>query len=185
VGVAGRGSGRDSDADAAFDAFAVSAWQRLRWTAYLLVGDAHLAEDLAQTALARTYVAWRRIRADGDGDAMAYARRVLVNANIDRLRRRRLTEVPFVATGDLDGGGTAAVPQDAVVDRDQLVRLIGGLSARERRIIVLKYLYDLSDPAVGEELGISVGTVKSTASRALAKLRVAQGVAEPTTSGKA
>lgn len=181
-----------NDEDRAFDAFAVSAWQRLRWTAYLLVGDEHLAEDLTQTALARTYLAWRRLRADPAADAMAYTRRVLVNANIDRLRRRRLTEVPLT-DGDLGGQPGAVLgssrpttaPQDAVVDRDQLVRLLAGLSARERRIVVLKYLYDLSDPAVGEELGISVGTVKSTASRALAKLRIDHAVAEPTPTGKA
>ena len=178
-----------ADEDAAFDAFAVSAWQRLRWTAYLLVGDEHLAEDLTQTALARTYLAWRRLRSDPGSDAMAYARRVLVNANIDRHRRRRLTEVPFPGLGVPDADPpavtTAVAAEDAVADRDQLVRLLAGLSARERRIVVLKYLYDLSDPAVAEELGTSVGTVKSTASRALAKLRVEDAVTEPTPSRKA
>jgi RNA polymerase sigma-70 factor (sigma-E family) len=172
-----------ADEDDAFDAFATSAWQRLRWTAYLLVGDEHLAEDLAQTALARTYASWRRLRGDQGSDAMAYARRVLVNANIDRIRRRRLTEVAFAGADRHHPVDASA--QDVVVDRDQLVRLLAGLSARERRIVVLKYLYDLSDPDVGRELGISVGTVKSTASRALAKLRVEHAVAEPTTSGKA
>ena len=80
--------------DAEFEVFAASAWPRLRWTAYLLVGDHHHAEDLAQTALARTYAAWPRIR---QADALGYARRTLVNANIDRLRLRRVTEVPVAA----------------------------------------------------------------------------------------
>ena len=71
-----------------FDEFAAAAWPRLRRSAYLLTGDHHLAEDLAQTALARTYASWRRVRRS---DALAYARKVLVNANIDRLRRRRLS----------------------------------------------------------------------------------------------
>ena len=68
-----------------FDEFAAAAWPRLRRSAFLLTGDHHLAEDLAQTALARTYASWRRVRR---ADALAYARKVLVNANIDRLRRR-------------------------------------------------------------------------------------------------
>ena len=151
--------------DDEFDEFAAAAWPRLRWTAYLLTGDAHLAEDLAQTALVRTYAAWRRVRRD---DALAYARKVLVNANVDRLRRRRIREV------SADGLELAVAqrgnPSD---DRDQLVRLLVGLTERERRVVVLRHYYDLSEHAVAGELGISVGTVKSTASKALAKLRAA------------
>jgi sigma-70-like protein len=75
--------------DAEYDEFVAASWRRLCWTAYMLTGDRQLAEDLAQTALVKTYVAWPRVRRD---DAFAYARRVLVNANIDRLRRRHLTE---------------------------------------------------------------------------------------------
>jgi RNA polymerase sigma-70 factor (sigma-E family) len=160
-----------ASSDAEFDEFVRAAWPRLRWTAYLLVGDAHLAEDLAQTALVKTYAAWSRVRRD---DALAYARRVLVNANIDRLRRRRLTEV---ALPEGDGGVPAErVPEgsDPVADRDALVRLLGGLTAQERRVVVLRYLYDLTEPMVAGELRISVGTVKSTTSRALAKLRVSR-----------
>ena len=85
---------RESDAE--FDDFAVTAWPRLRWSAYLLTGDSHLAEDLAQTALVKTYAAWGRVRHE---DAMAYSRRVLVNANIDRLRRRRVSEVSDAVLG--------------------------------------------------------------------------------------
>jgi RNA polymerase sigma-70 factor (sigma-E family) len=156
--------------DAEFDAFAMGAWPRLRWAAYLLVGDEHLAEDLAQTALVRTYAAWRRVRRD---DALAYARRTMVNANIDRLRRRRLHEValehPEAEEAALTPGG--ANSEGAVADRDALVRLLAGLTVRERRVVVLRYVYDLTEPMVAAELGISVGTVKSTVSRALAKLR--------------
>jgi RNA polymerase sigma-70 factor (sigma-E family) len=152
--------------DAEFDEFVGVAWPRLRWTAYLLVGDPHLAEDLAQTALVKTYASWRRVRRE---DALAYARRVLVNANIDRLRRRRLTEVPLDPVGDTPMG---AVGSDRVTDRDAVVRLLQGLTAQERKVVVLRYLYDLTEPMVAGELGVSVGTVKSTTSRALAKLRV-------------
>jgi RNA polymerase sigma-70 factor (sigma-E family) len=156
--------------DAEFDEFVSVAWPRLRWTAYLLVGDPHLAEDLAQTALVKTYASWRRVRRE---DALAYARRVLVNTNIDRLRRRRLTEVALDPAGD--GPSRAAGGSDTVTDRDAVVRLLAGLTAQERRVVVLRYLYDLTEPMVAGELGISVGTVKSTTSRALAKLRVTAG----------
>jgi RNA polymerase sigma-70 factor (sigma-E family) len=158
------------DRDREFDEFAAAAWPRLRWTAYLLVGDRHLAEDLAQTALVRTYAAWRRVRRD---DAMAYARKVLVNANIDRLRRRTATEVPLAQAPSESPQPTG----DPVADRDALVRLLGTLTAVERKVVVLRYLYDLTEPMVAAELGVSVGTVKSTTSRALAKMRVSTGAA--------
>lgn len=154
-----RGAG-DED----FDDFAYAAWPRLRWSAFLLTGDSHLAEDLAQTALAKTFASWSRVRRD---DAHAYARRVLVNANIDRLRRRRVVEV-----GDETLAGVADTsPTSRVEDGDELVRLLAGLSSRERRVVVLRYYFDLSEATVADELGVSIGTVKSTASRALAKLR--------------
>jgi RNA polymerase sigma-70 factor (sigma-E family) len=148
-----------------FDEFATAAWPRLRWTALMLTGDDGLTEDLAQTTLVRTYAAWRRVRRD---DAFAYARRVLVNANVDRLRRRRVREYP---TEDAPDTATSRDMTDSVEDADLLVRVMQGLGDRERRILVLRYYYDLAEPAVAEELGITVGTVKSTASRALAKLR--------------
>jgi RNA polymerase sigma-70 factor (sigma-E family) len=158
------------DSDTEFDEFAAAAWPRLRWAAYLLVGDDHLAEDLAQTALVRTYAAWRRVRRD---DALAYARRTMVNANIDRLRRRRGRDVALEHPGAEDAAlrrGPAG-GEEAVGDRDAVVRLLRGLTAQERRVVVLRYVYDLTEPMVADELGIGVGTVKSTTSRALSKLR--------------
>jgi RNA polymerase sigma factor (sigma-70 family) len=113
--------------------------------------------------LERTYAAWRRVRRD---EAFRYARRVLVNANIDRLRRRRLRELLAEEAPDQP----MVEATGAVDDADLLVRLMGGLGARERRILVLRY-YDLTEGAVAAELGITVGTVKRTSSRALAKLR--------------
>lgn len=154
-----------------FDEFALAAWPRLRWAGYLLTGDHHLAEDLAQAALVRTYAAWPRVTR---GDAHAYARRVLVNLNIDRLRRRR----PEVELGQ---AAEPVVPPSTSDDRDQVVRLLAGLTERERRIVVLRHYFDLPEAEVAAELGISRGTVKSTLSRALAKLRVSAAVpTEPT-----
>lgn len=153
-----------SQQDGEFDESAVAAWPRLRWTAYLLSGDEHLAEDLAQTALVKTYAAWRRVR---KGEAYSFARRTLVNTNIDRLRRRRFREVPADERHELSTAGQT----DGVDDADLIVRLLRSLSERERRILILRHYWDLSEATVAADLGISVGTVKSTTSRALAKVR--------------
>ena len=156
--------GSGNEAEEAFEQFAASSWSRLRWSAYLLCGDHHLAEDLAQTALARTYSAWGRVRRD---DALAYTRRTLVNLNIDRLRRRRPHEV-----GDGELAGLGADPDSQTEDRDEIVRLLQSLGEQERKVVVLRHYYDLPEAAVAAELGLPKGTVKSTLSRALAKLRV-------------
>lgn len=159
--------GRRSDSD--FDDFALAAWPRLRWSAYLLCGDHQLAEDLAQTTLVRTYSRWGSVRR---ADAMAYARRVLVNLNIDRVRRKRPVEL-----GDLDPDALTAPDRTrGSDDRDELVRLLGTLTERERRVVVLRHYFDLSEAAVADELGIAPGTVKSTLSRALTKLRATHPV---------
>ena len=148
--------------DGEYDEFVAGSWRRLCWTAYMLTGDRQLAEDLAQTALVKTYVVWPKVRHD---DALAYARRVLVNANIDRLRRRHLTELP----GLLRDPGTA--PNSEVENRDHVVRLLAGLTELERKVMVLRYYYDLSEADTAGEIGVGLGTVKSTAARARAKIR--------------
>jgi RNA polymerase sigma-70 factor (sigma-E family) len=156
--------------DDGFDEFAVAAWPRLCRSAYLLTGDHHLAEDLTQTALARTFAHWRRVRRH---DALAYSRKVLVNANIDRLRRRRMVEVGGgSAEHELDRTADREDAERATSDRDHVVRLLAGLTDKERRVVVLRHYFDLSEADVAGELGIAPGTVKSTLSRALAKLRV-------------
>ncbi|WP_200954582.1 MULTISPECIES: SigE family RNA polymerase sigma factor [unclassified Nocardioides] len=154
-----------SESDARFDEFAAAAWPRLRRIGFLLTGDHHLAEDLAQIALVKTYASWRRVRND---DAGAYARRVLLNANIDRMRRRRLVEVGDAALDVVPVTGG----EGGVADRDQIARLLAGLTDRERRVVVLRHYCDLSEADVAHELGIAPGTVKSSLSRALGKLRV-------------
>jgi RNA polymerase sigma-70 factor (sigma-E family) len=158
-------------AEQEFDEFAVAAWPRLRRSAYLLTGDHHLAEDLAQTALARTYASWQRVRRS---DALAYARKILVNANIDRMRRRRAAEVggPAADARLATEAAPGATGEDLASDRDELVRLLAGLTERERRVVVLRHYFDLSEAEVARELGIAPGTVKSALSRALGKLRV-------------
>ena len=158
--------------DEEFAAFAQASYGGLRHAGYLLTGDRHAAEDAAQAALVRTYAAWSRVRRD---DAFSYARRVLVNYLTDRWRRR-LREYP---TDDLPEPSFSPDPADEVALRHWLTGALATLTVRERAVVVMRYLFDLPETAVARDLGISVGTVKSTSSRALAKLRVSADRAVP------
>ncbi len=158
-----------TDRDTEFTAFMTHAAPALARTAWLLCGDAHQADELVQQALVRTYLAWSRARAR---DPLAYARRTLANLRIDTWRRRRrevLTDPAEVPEH--------AQPSDAGrhADRDQLVRALRLLTPRQRRVIVLRHFEGLTEREVAADLGISVGTVKSTSSRGLDRLRVALG----------
>jgi len=148
--------------DAEYTVFVRSASASLTRTAWLLTGDADLAAELVQEALVKTYLAWRRVR---HGEGTAYARRVLVNLNIDRWRRR-----PATPSEDLDGP-VAGNAEAVIDDRDEVVRMLATLPPQQRRVIVLRYYNDLSEADVADHLGISVGAVKSAASRGLATLR--------------
>lgn len=153
-------AGRDEE----FTAFMTAAAPALLRTAWLLVGDAHRAEELTQHAFVRTYTAWPRVR---DGNPTAYARRVLVNLRTDTWRRRRREVLaPPAELPDL------AAPQETTTeDRDQLHRALQRLTPRQRRVVVLRYLVGLTEQEVADDLRVRVGTVKSTSSRALAALR--------------
>jgi RNA polymerase sigma-70 factor (sigma-E family) len=152
---------RRQQRDRAFEEFVVAAWPRLRRAAYLLSHDSHEADDLVQTALTATYASWHRVRKN---DAYSYVHRAVVNAYIDGTRRRR----PVPVERDPD---RQVVADGSVEDRSELTDLLAPLSPRERTIIVWRYYFDASEAEVAERLGISTGTVKSTASRALARLR--------------
>jgi RNA polymerase sigma-70 factor (sigma-E family) len=140
---------------------------RLLGLAYLLRGDATEAEDLTQIALARAFVAWRRVRDSDHPDA--YVRRILVNANRRRFGRRRVTE-DLVATVPETAGPAGGFT--AVEDRAGLAAALATLPPGQRAVVVLRYCDDLSEDQVAKVLGRSVGTVKSQASRGLAKLRL-------------
>ncbi|MFI9484860.1 SigE family RNA polymerase sigma factor [Promicromonospora sp. NPDC052451] len=158
-------SGVDPVAD--FTAFAQTSTPALYRIAYLLCGDPHRAQDLVQLALERTFKAWGKV---GDGDPFAYARRVLATARIDTWRRTRrevLTDDP----GSNLGERSTPASDVELAERDRLVRALMALSVKQRRVVVLRYLLDRSESDTAAELGISAGTVKSTASRALARLR--------------
>jgi len=155
-------------ADEDFAEFAQASYGGLRHVGYLLTGDKHAAEDAAQAALVRTYAAWSRVRRD---DAFAYARRVLVNYLTDGWRRR-MREYPAGDLPEQPAGTQTPDPADAVALRHWLAAALATLTVRERAVVVMRYLFDLPEASVARDLGITVGTVKSTSSRALAKLRV-------------
>jgi RNA polymerase sigma-70 factor (sigma-E family) len=155
--------------DAAFRTFVQENGATLLHAARLLTGDHHRGEDLVQTALTRVYLKWDRIEAP-----LAYARKALVTAHIDSSRRRWWGERPTETLPEVAAGESGDV--GAADERDELRRLLAGLSPRERAVIVLRYYCDLSEQDAADTLGIPVGTVKSTCSRALARLRVEIGV---------
>lgn len=159
---------RDDDR-AAFETLVATRSQAMLRTAYLLTGDAGLAEDLLQTALAKMIPRWHRLR-DPDA-AEAYVRRVMTTTYLKWRRRLWRNEVPSETLPDTPH----ADAYGAVDVRDGLRRALATLTARQRAIVVLRFYEDLSEERVAELLGCSVGTVKSTASRALAQLR-ANGV---------
>lgn len=157
--------------DAEFVEFARASSARLTHAAFLMTGNHHHhAEDAAQTALVRTYASWSRIR---NGDPYGYARSVLVSHLVDTWRRP-IREYPSDDLPERRGGDMA----EEVATRRWLVTALGTLTARERAVVVLRHYFDLPEAQVARELDVSVGTVKSTSSRALEKLRTA-GLSAP------
>jgi RNA polymerase sigma-70 factor (sigma-E family) len=150
--------------DEDFRGFVAARSPALLRTAYLLLGDRGLAEDLLQSALAKAYRHWGRVAAAGDPEA--YVRKIMVNERRSRWRRNPGREVvgpvPERATADAS---------DAVAERDAVWRAVLALPPRTRAVLVLRYWEDLSEAATAELLGISVGTVKSQASRGLRRLQ--------------
>jgi RNA polymerase sigma-70 factor (sigma-E family) len=160
----------NAPADAEFTEFMHGRWAQLVRLGYGLTGDQQLAEDLAQTALAKAYASWPRVRRTGNPDA--YVRRIMLNANHRRFRKHRVAErltdtLPEAGTADLTGR------QD---DRTALIAALMTLSYGQRAAVVLRYWMDMTETEAAAALGCSVGNVKSQASRALAKLRLSGGL---------
>lgn len=131
--------------------------------ATLLAGGRSAGEDLLQSALERTMRAWRRI----DGSPEGYLRRTMYHLAVDGWRRRRRRPEVLAAVDP------PAQPDDAegVALRHALIASLGQLPARQRAVLVLRYFEQLTEAEAADVLGCSVGTVKSTTSRALARLR--------------
>ena len=134
-------------------------------TAYLLTGDRHTAEDLVQTALAKLYLSWDRVQDRESVDG--YVRRILVNEHNSLWRRpwkrRERTTADFP--------DQPAAPHPAAGHDPDLWALVQTLPAKQRAALVLRYYEELSEAETAAVLGVSVGTVKSQTSRALAALR--------------
>ena len=143
-----------------FRDFVVARTPALSRTAYLLTGDAHLAEDLVQAALLQAARAWHRI----DDHPEAYVRRILYTQNISWWRRRRLQESPLH-----DHDRPTSSPDTDL--RLTLEEALSRLTAKQRTVLVLRYFEDLTEVQTADQLGIGIGTVKSTTRQALGRLR--------------
>jgi RNA polymerase sigma-70 factor (sigma-E family) len=160
--------GRDYDEE--FTAWASVRAAHLRRSAFLMCGDWHLAEDLAQTTLVKIYAAWNKLRRRDALDA--YAQRTLVRALLDDVRRPWRREQH---TDEWADATTAAITDHAQATVESLVALdlLAALPPRQRAAIVLRFWHDLSVEQVAEILGVSVGTVKSQTHKAMGHLRAA------------
>jgi len=158
-------NGVSTEAEEEFREFVAASGSRLLRTAYLLTGDRGHAEDLVQLALEKTARRWASLT----GSPEAFARRVLLHAAIDRWRRRRahIQEV-YGATSPEQ---SAIDGTDQLLLRQELMAALGQLPSRQRAVLVLRYFLDMSEMQVARELDVTVGTVKSTTSRALDRLR--------------
>lgn len=154
-----------------FREFVAARSSALLRTAYLLAGDWATAEDLLQTALTKTYLAWKRL--GGIEAVEPYARRVLVNTATSWWRRRWHGERPTEVLPERPGPDR----HEEALDRDVLWQHVRALPTRQRAVLVLRFYEDLSEAQTADLLEISPGTVKSQTSRALATLRKRLGAA--------
>jgi RNA polymerase sigma-70 factor (sigma-E family) len=150
--------------DAEFRDFFASQYDRLCWLGLLLTGSRVEAEDLAQEALVRTWWRWQLVRRPDDPER--YVRKVLVNRQRSLLRRA-LRETRALASSP---------PEDQMPptgdERDMVLwQAVQALPARQRAVLMLRYQEDLTEHDVARLLGVPLGTVKSRAHRALARLR--------------
>jgi RNA polymerase sigma-70 factor (sigma-E family) len=147
--------------EATFDEFVASRSRALLRTAYLLTHDHALAEDLLQASLTKAWFAWRRI----DDNPEPYVRKILVNTYATWWRRKWNGEQPTERLPEhpADESGTESTDLWQAMER---------LPRRQRAVVVLRYFEDLTEAQTADLLGCSVGTVKSQASKALAKLRI-------------
>lgn len=160
-----------------FAEFVAGALPRLLRFGYVLTGDAASAEDLVQTALARSLRAWRLRRID---DPQAFVKRIMVNSYAtwyrNHLRREVVTPEPLNSLAQENHA-------ERIEDRDVVWRALSKLPPRQRAVIVLRYYEDLPEHDIAEVMAISAGTVKSQSARALRRLADILGPAEVTRRG--
>ena len=152
-----------------FEAFVRARTPALLRSAFLLTGDQQLAEDLVQSALTRTHLAWKRL--DDVANAESYARRTMYHLQVSWWRRRKVAEV---LPGDVPEPARRPVridDTDAITRRMTVERALRSLSPRQRAVVVLRYFEDRSEVEAADLLGVSVGTIKVQTARALERLR--------------
>ena len=165
MGSHGRRVDKNADKDADFSAYMAARQPALYRTAYLLAGDHATAEDLLQNAFAKLYLSWDKIRDRGALDG--YVRRIMVNENTSLWRRAWKRREH--SSDSLPDRGAVDTYDDGM--GGELWSFVQTLPPRQRSVIVLRYYEQLSEAEIADVLGVSVGTVKSQASRALAALR--------------
>lgn len=150
-----------------FDSFVRGRTPALLRAAYLLTGDQHLAEDLVQSALARTHRHWSRLH--HEGSAEAYTRKVMYHLQVSWWRRPRVAEsMPGELPEPRRGGYDQA---EAANTRLTLRRALLRLTPKQRAVLVLRFFEDHSEAETAELLGVAPGTVKSQTAKALTRLR--------------
>ena len=152
------------EARASFDDYVRARSAALGRIAYLLTGDAHLAEDLVQQTLINVASRWERLRSGADPDP--YVRRALYNQHVSWWRQGRRDAIPVAQLPE-----RAAPPENDVALTLVVARALDRLAPRQRAVIVLRYFEDLTEAQAADVLGIGLGTVKSTTRDALDKLR--------------
>jgi RNA polymerase sigma-70 factor (sigma-E family) len=156
---------RPHETDAGFSEYVAAQAEQVRFTAYLLCGDWHEAEDLAQAAFVRLYLAWGRI--DRTEPINAYVRRIVTRTFLNERRRlwRRLERLTGAPPEPPAGPGPA--PEQRMV----VMAALAQVPPRQRAALVLRYWEDLSLEETADALGCSVGNVKSQCARGLRRLR--------------
>jgi RNA polymerase sigma-70 factor (sigma-E family) len=155
--------------DDEFADFVAARYRALVRTGFGLTGDVGHAEDLAQSALIKTYLSWGRLREPGNAEA--YARRTLVRLALRERQRRWRGEISAGQLAELAGAEVTAVDsRDLALD---VRNALAALPADQRAVLVLRYLDDQSEADTAQMLGVPPGTVKSRAARGLAGLRKA------------
>lgn len=153
-----------------FDRFVADSSETLLRTAYLIVWDLGEAEDLVQETLFEVARRWHRIRRMEH--PIAYARRILVNRALSGSARRTRRRQELVTPMPSDRAAESAGPGE-IDGQDELMSALAALPPRQRAVLVLRYFLDLPEAEVAAALQCSLGTVKSTASRGLARLEQA------------
>lgn len=168
VDLLGKGRSR-----AEFERFVSDHGRRLLQTGYLITCDVAEAEDLVQECLLRVARHWPKVRAMAHPEA--YARRILINVALDqsRARTRHRHELEEHYCTPMLEHPAETRQMDALEIRDELRQALATLPTRQRTMVVLRYFIDLSEAETAQALNCSLGTVKSTTSRAVERLRVA------------